>query len=555
MARCCQADLPADLHGAFRRESSQRLVFGQKTYELRVFENKGESELSKLAFITRFFVPAAPLTKRVLHTALFSSCLVIVLVCFACPPADASVGIVLNESLDTSLDRITGTGHSAVYFSRICPDSPVKLRLCRRGEQGSVMSNYINIGEDQPFEWNIVPFSVYLYGVEDPRDRPLFGSVKIKHSLEERYRSKYLTTLCESAPCKTSEKAEWREMVAATMIRSIYIFVVDTTVEQDRELIAQFNALPNKNHFNGVNRNCADFTRRVINTYFPHAANPDYINDFGMTSPKAIARSFTKYALRHPEANFRVLHFAQLPGTFKRSRECRDGTEQLYRSKKFLVPMILFANHELPFVFSYYLLTGRFNPEHEWDRHPTAAATEIGHQIQLAKTEKDKARARLLEVVENEERARVVGTPEEWKAFRRAFDSITEEAIRNEIVPDRKDLNRFFKHTEDVGRPLIEPNGAVWMEISDGGGTLKVGLSACNVLAPGSDSRLAYTLILARVNSVLKSPKHRRETMLEFEKDWALARSAGMRNGVSLASTVKGERGTHSTMVPASGDD
>jgi hypothetical protein len=219
--------------------------------------------LFKLVFAPKFFVPTKDLTKRVLVAVLLSSGLAIALVCFACPGANASVGVVLNESLNTSVDRITGTGHSAVYFSRICPESPVRLRLCRPDEQGSVMSNYINIGEDQPFEWNIVPLSMYLYGVEDPTDRPVFGSFKIKHLLEERYRDKYLTTYCETAFCATSYKAEWREMVAATLIRSIFIFVVDTTVDQDREFIAEFNSSPNKNHFNGVTNNCADFARRV----------------------------------------------------------------------------------------------------------------------------------------------------------------------------------------------------------------------------------------------------------------------------------------------------
>ena len=219
---------------------------------------------------------------------------VVFLVCLAGPSAHADVGVVLNESLDSSVDRITGTGHRAVYFSRICPDSPVKLRLCRSDEQGSMMSNYINIGEDQPLEWNVVSLSMYLYGVEDSRYRPVFGSYKAKHLLEERYLAKYLTAYCEGPPCTTSFKAEWREMVAATQIRSVYIFSIDTTVEQDRELIAEFNSALNKSHFNGLTRNCADFTRRVINSYFPHAVNPDYLNDFGMTSPKAVARSFTR---------------------------------------------------------------------------------------------------------------------------------------------------------------------------------------------------------------------------------------------------------------------
>jgi len=103
------------------------------------------------------------------------------------------------------------------------------------------MSNYINIGEDQSFEWNIVPLNVYLYGVEDIQNRPIFGSYKIKHVLEERYRKNYLSSLCAGAPCMNSDKSEWREMVAATLIRSVYIFVIDTTEEQDRKLIAEFN--------------------------------------------------------------------------------------------------------------------------------------------------------------------------------------------------------------------------------------------------------------------------------------------------------------------------
>ncbi len=57
------------------------------------------------------------------------------------------------------------------------------------------MSNYTTLGEDQPFEWNIVPLSIYLYGVEDPQNRPLFGSQKIKHALEERYRTNFLCRL------------------------------------------------------------------------------------------------------------------------------------------------------------------------------------------------------------------------------------------------------------------------------------------------------------------------------------------------------------------------
>ena len=142
--------------------------------------------------------------QRALANGLFSLALTLVLACLTCPRAWGDVGIVLNESMDTSLDRISGTGHSAVYFSGICPESPVRLRLCREDENGSVMSNYINIGEELRFEWNIVPLNIYLYGVEDPRFRPLFGTFKIKSLLEERYRTNYLSGYCDGPPCSTS---------------------------------------------------------------------------------------------------------------------------------------------------------------------------------------------------------------------------------------------------------------------------------------------------------------------------------------------------------------
>ena len=511
--------------------------------------------MPRFALAIKDFVSTGILPKLVLTAARFSIALGFLLACVVCPRAYGDVGVVLNESMDSSVDRITGTGHSAVYFSRICADSPLRLRLCRSDEHGSVMSNYINIGEDQPVEWNIVPLSIYLYGVEDPRNRPVFGSFKIKHVLEERYRAKYLSAYCQSTSCVTSYKSEWREMVGATLIRSVYIFVVDTTVEQDLDLIAEFNGLPNKNHFNGVTRNCADFTKRIINTYFPHATHPDYINDFGMASPKAIARSFAHYAHRHPETHFRVLHFAQLPGTIKRSSECRAGTEQLYHSKKLLVPMLIFADHELPVVAASYVLTGRFNPERELEKHPTPEATEIDYQIQLAKAEKDKARAKRLEMVKNQERARIVGTSEEWKQYRAALESVTEEAIHEEVMPDRAYLNHFFRYLDKVGTPTAERNGALWMEISDGGRTTKVGLSVSNILAPSSDPHMAYELILARNEHVLKSPKHGRETMLEFRRDWELLQSARVKNSISVASTSGPARSSHGSIDSESGSD
>lgn len=479
--------------------------------------------------------------RRALTKGWFSLALTFVLACLTCPRARGDVGIVLNESLGVSMDRISGTGHSAVYFSRICPESPVKLRLCRPDENGSVMSNYINLGEPQGYEWNIVPLNIYLYGVEDPRFRPLFGSNAIKDLLEERYRAKYLGGYCDGPPCSTSSKAEWREMVAATLIRGMYIFTVDTTVEQDEALIAQFNDAPNENHFNGVTRNCADFTKRVINFYFPHAAATDYLNGLGMTTPKAIARSLVRYAARNPKLNLRVLHFAQAPGTIKRSSDVRDVTEQLYRSKKLLIPMLIFADYGVPAVAASYLLTGRFNPEREFEKHP-GQAENSGYETRAVQAQE-------------EERTEIVGTSAEWKRYRQQLESLMGKSGPAETSEEQGELSHFFKRLNKVGKPRLDANGAVWMEFADRGEPLQVGLSANNILGRNSDTQSAYSLLLWRADGILKSPKHRRETMPEFEDNWYLLQQARLRNAVVTAKDGASEKTAKDEVSSAGGND
>jgi hypothetical protein len=470
------------------------------------------------------------------------TCLIVVALLgtlFANAPARADVGVILNDSLDTSVGRITGSGHSSVYFSRICPASPVKLRLCRPGEQGSVMSNYTALGEDESFEWNIVPLNIYIYGVANPADRPLFASPKIKGALEEAYREKVLADYCGDRACRTSGKAEWREMVSAESERTFYILIASTTVEEDQKLIDEFNSLPNVNHFNGMARNCADFTKRVIDTYFPHAAHRDFINDFGMTSPKAVARSFARYANRHPEMDYRVVHFAQLPGTIKRSSECRSGTEQLYHSKKFLLPMAFFFPHALAVVTGSYFLTGRFNAEREFEEHATIRETELGHELQLAKADDQPDIAGQLEAAESEERADVLGTQEQWKAFRESFASIVDDAVQDGILSDRDALGHVFERINSKGEPFLDDRGRLWMEVQEDSRVAQVGLTPSDILAEGSDRTLAYQVILASVNEALKSPARRRETLAEFKETWQLLERVRAQTQVDVASERK----------------
>ena len=80
-----------------------------------------------------------------------------------------------------------------------------------------------------------------------------------------------------------------------------------------------------------------------MNEYFPHSARANVINDFGMTSPKAVAQSFARFAKNRPDLEYRVLHYAQLPGTYKRSDKNRLGTELTFHSKLYWLPLVPFG--------------------------------------------------------------------------------------------------------------------------------------------------------------------------------------------------------------------
>ena len=78
--------------------------------------------------------------------------------------ARADMGLMLNEALGMGASRWTGAGHAAIYLSNICAASPVTVRPCEPGENGVVLTNYRNFGEDRSYRWNAIPLNIYLYG-------------------------------------------------------------------------------------------------------------------------------------------------------------------------------------------------------------------------------------------------------------------------------------------------------------------------------------------------------------------------------------------------------
>src|SRR5215467_1640755 len=80
--------------------------------------------------------------------------------------------------------NFAGTGHSAIYLSRVCAETPIELRRCRGGETGVVISRYHHVGGR---DWIAVPLIAYLYAVKDPGDVPLYANAKLVQFLRDEY--------------------------------------------------------------------------------------------------------------------------------------------------------------------------------------------------------------------------------------------------------------------------------------------------------------------------------------------------------------------------------
>jgi hypothetical protein len=250
------------------------------------------------------------------------------------PKAGASATLLLEEPYG-KLGFFSATGHSAVYLSGICAETPLVLRRCAPGEIGAVLSRYNGVGR---YDWIAIPLVPYLYAVENPKDVPLFADAKMVAFLRDRYRRNYLEDVAPDSANGETPGGNWYELVGSSYDRTIYGFEIETTAEQDEALILKYNSWPNRSQFRTVSRNCADFAKDVINFYQPKALHRSYIADFGITTPKQMAKTLVKYSTRHSELRLSRTIIPQVPGSVARSTAVHGVVESFFKSKKYIVP-------------------------------------------------------------------------------------------------------------------------------------------------------------------------------------------------------------------------
>jgi len=275
---------------------------------------------------------------------------------FASTHAFGSVSLLVEEPFGR-FGAFNPTGHAAIYLDHVCADTPTRLRMCRAGEMGVVVSRYHRVGG---YDWVAVPLIPYLYAVEDLSDVPETATPALEAQLRDAYRREHLMELAPDAADGKTPRGEWIQLVGSSYDRKIYGFELPTTTEQDERLVAKLNDSRNRAHFNLFFNNCADFSRGVLRTLYPGSIPRNALADFWLTTPKHLAKSMTKFGQRDETVDLKVFQIPQVPGTIERSRKINGIAESLVRSKKYMVPLLFVSPTTAGSLLAAYVGTGRF---------------------------------------------------------------------------------------------------------------------------------------------------------------------------------------------------
>ncbi|MEO6807096.1 MAG: hypothetical protein ABI209_13235, partial [Edaphobacter sp.] len=215
--------------------------------------------------------------------------------------AHADAALLMEEPY-AQFGAFNPTGHAAIYLNHVCAETPTRLRPCHPGEPGAVISRYHKI---DGYDWLAIPLVPYLYAVERVEDVPVTADPELEAKLRDQYRREHLMAfapdVAEGKKMGEAPEGEWTQLVGASYDRRIYGFQIETTPDEDREFMNRYNDSPNVGHFNLLFHNCADFSRTLLNIYYPHGVHRNFFIDLGITTPKQVARSLTKYADKHPD--------------------------------------------------------------------------------------------------------------------------------------------------------------------------------------------------------------------------------------------------------------
>jgi len=271
--------------------------------------------------------------------------------------ARASMTVLIGEPYGV-FGTVLPVGHASIYLDRVCAETPLQLRMCRPDEpMGVVISRYHHLGQ---YDWLASPVMEYLYSVERADQVPEFVTKETEDRLREQFRKGYLRSVVPDEIDRDRQEDEWYETSGAAFDRKLWGYQLDTTEEQDARLIETLNARPNQRLYHVRTANCAGFVAGIVNFYFPQTVRANKVADWGIVTPKQVARSILTFGKAHPEEHLRLIEVPQLPGTLHRSHPVWGISELFLKTKRYCATMVIIQPAAIVADLVLYEKSGRF---------------------------------------------------------------------------------------------------------------------------------------------------------------------------------------------------
>jgi len=401
----------------------------------------------------------------------------------------ADIGVVILEPVK-ALGYMTRTGHAATYLSNICPDgSPVRMRLCRPGEHGGVVSKYAPISRNGDYDWAIVPFEEFVDGVASPDLAPIIATDRLRHAIQIHDFDPVFSTAIRRLETGELPDGEWKTTLATRFARTLYVFSIPTTRGDDQRIVDLFNRTRNTSHFNLFYDNCSDQARAFFSLVMPRDQRlGDRTSGLTMQTPKGLAKTLVEFAQKHPEFRLSVERYVQTAGAGPRSREVLFPMENVYRNVSFAPYWFFGGFREFAIgAFVYHRLFARFSVPAAFRRFSSAGAAELT----------DAAR----------------------DAYAAEFQQLAGHRA------DGRTAERLLKDFDARGVFSVGVLGAgPWMTLRlSGEQEASTGLSASQIGA--GDPRLALLVLSAAIDYYLAAPRQHRASAREFARLFELLRT------------------------------
>ncbi len=278
------------------------------------------------------------------------------LAAICCRQTRAQAALLMEEPYGF-FGAMNPTGHNALYFQRICADTPTHLRRCQDGEQGAVIARYQGIAG---YDWIAIPLVPYLYSVEDASQVPDHVNRELVARIRDRYHEAHLLSLGEDLSPGNFVHGGWTQLIGVAYERRIYAFRFNTSEDDDDALIDRLNNSPNHSQFNLLFSNCADFARLILESYFPGKFHRSIFPDAGMTTPKQIAWKLVRYGHKHPEAQVEVFEIPQIPG-YRRLSHANKGIDESFVTTIYAIPITIANPYLAVGLFVDYIIRGHYH--------------------------------------------------------------------------------------------------------------------------------------------------------------------------------------------------